>query len=390
MTRWLPPVHSPVSWRAVRAAWGAALGVDALSAVPSLTSALRATYEADGALLTDSGTSALALAIAAALADTPGASVALPAYCCYDIATAADAADVPVMLYDVDPDTLAPRWESLEVALGAGARAVVVAHLYGYPVDVPRALALARGAGAVVIEDAAQSAGARLAGRPAGTLGPLTVLSFGRGKGITGGAGGALLGRGTGSDLVERARRRVTTAASPWRPLLALTAQRLLAHPAVYGLPASLPWLKLGQTLYHQPSPPRGMSAAAAVAARQALTFAENETAIRRRHAAALEDAARAGRVLRIVRAIPTGEPGYLRLAGRLAARGVLPPHARRLGIMPGYPLALADLAGFRPRVRGQSVVDGARELAACLVTLPTHSLLRGGDLADLEAWLRG
>ncbi len=33
----------------------------------------------------------------------------------------------------------------------------------------------------------------RMAGRPAGAHGALGVLSFGRGKGVTGGKGGALL-----------------------------------------------------------------------------------------------------------------------------------------------------------------------------------------------------
>jgi hypothetical protein len=46
---------------------------------------------------------------------------------------------------------------------------------------------LAAQAGAVVVEDAAQAAGGTLHNRPVGTQGSLAVLSFGRGKGLTGG-----------------------------------------------------------------------------------------------------------------------------------------------------------------------------------------------------------
>ena len=63
-------------------------------------------------LLTDSGTSALALALQRAARERPGPA-ALPAFCCYDIATAADVAGVPFVLYDVDPETLGPDPASL-------------------------------------------------------------------------------------------------------------------------------------------------------------------------------------------------------------------------------------------------------------------------------------
>jgi hypothetical protein len=390
VTRWLPPVHSPVSWGAVSAAWAATVGIDAREAPRSLATALRAAYAADEVVLTDSGTTALAVAITAALESAPGAPVALPAYCCYDVATAADTANVPVVLYDIEPETLAPRWESLERALNAGARAVVVVHLYGYPVDVPRAIRLAQAAGAVVIEDAAQGVGARFAGQPAGAIAPLAVLSFGRGKGISGGAGGALLARLDGPARLERARRAVTRPATSWRSLLPLTAQAVLAHPAVYGLPASIPWLKLGETVYRPPSSPRGISVAAAAAVRRALATAEPESARRRLRATGLERAARSGNVLRTVRHAPDALPGYLRLAGCLVPGAALSPNARRQGIMPGYPLALADLAGFRPRIQGSTAADGARLLAATLVTLPTHGLMKAHELAAIESWLGG
>ena len=186
-----PPVHSPIGAPALLSGLRAALtgGRTARAAVEQF---ITDTYRAHGVVLTDSGTTALHLALRLAVSERPG-PVALPAYCCYDIATAADAAGVEFVLYDIDPATLGPDGTSLYRALEQGARVIVAVHLYGLPVDLSAVAGLAEAAGAIVIEDAAQAVGARLGGRPAGSLGRYAVLSFGRGKGMTGGRGGALL-----------------------------------------------------------------------------------------------------------------------------------------------------------------------------------------------------
>ncbi len=108
--------------------------------------------------------------------------MALPAFTCYDIASAAVGAGVRVALYDVDPDTLGPDPASLERVLAAGAGAVVAGPLYGVPLEWDALRALADRHGALLIEDAAQGHGASWRGRPLGSLGDLSVLSFGRGK----------------------------------------------------------------------------------------------------------------------------------------------------------------------------------------------------------------
>src|SRR5690625_7841010 len=86
-------------------------------------------------VLTGSGTDALQRAIVCACQRIGrGAVAAIPAYGCYDIATAAIGAEVRFFLYDIDPVTLGPDLDSLGSAIAAGASAVVVAPLYGAPV----------------------------------------------------------------------------------------------------------------------------------------------------------------------------------------------------------------------------------------------------------------
>ena len=384
------PVYSPLTLGALGAGVLAAFGAG--QARRRVDQALRAHYAPHGLLLTDSGTSALALALQLAVAERPG-PVALPAYCCYDVATAVDAAGVPFLLYDLDPATLGPDEASLRAALAAGAGTVVVAHLYGVPVDVPAVEALVRSAGAVLIEDAAQGAGASVGGRPAGTLGRYGILSFGRGKGVTGGRGGALLANAP--DAAIRVAEVNTLERAPrdfLRDLIALLAQWALARPALYGIPLAVPWLRLGETVYRSPTPPKAVPAfvLGVLGRTWALAGAEAET--RRRHARRLLECFSSGGALRRVAVPQCAESGYLRLPG-LVAESAMPPvrraDVRALGIWPGYPASLADLRGFGERCRNRGdALPGARALAASLVTLPTHSRLSDRDLAALETWI--
>src|SRR3989449_6070319 len=100
--------------------------------------------------------------------------------------------------------------------------------------------------GAAVIEDAAQGFGASWRGRPLGSLGAVSVLSFGRGKGWTGGRGGALLARGRAPPTAANGN-----GAGLWREgegLVLAAAQGGFARPPPHGPPAPLPWLGLGET----------------------------------------------------------------------------------------------------------------------------------------------
>src|SRR5690606_29581560 len=172
-------------------------------------------------------------------------------------------------------------------------RSVVLAPLYGIPIDWSAAAELAGRYGATVIEDAAQGHGAYWRGRPLGSLGTLAVLSFGRAKGWTGGRGGALLLRPDADpDLAAafalRAGDRSGDAVGPTSDaavFLVALAQCALARPAFYALPYALPGLHLGRTVYRDPEPPRPMPLAAAAILEATCDDAAAEAAARRRNA---------------------------------------------------------------------------------------------------------
>ena len=385
-------VYSPLDLHAVQTGIGALTRVGAETALRSVATTLAERFGSPGVLLTDSGTSALALALrhSAAPAVRP---VALPAYACYDLATATDATKVPFLFYDIDPATLGPDFDSLRRALEAGADRIVIVHLFGVPVDLTRAAALASEFGALIIEDAAQAVGATIRGRPAGAFGSLGVLSFNRGKGVTAGRGGALLANDeAGVRTLEAARPGLQArSGGTFRDVVALLGQWALARPSLYRLPASLPFLGLGETIYRAPHPPTTPTSFALGVLVSTLTLADQESEKRRQNSARLSRALPVS-CTPIGPSVPGSVSGCLRLPFIASADWIHrleSPAAKRLGIARGYPLALVDLPGFANRAH-PTAGDwrGGRLLAARLFTLPTHSALRERDLEALQRWL--
>ena len=167
-------------------------------------------------------------------------------------------------------------------------------------------------------------------------------------------------------------------------------AQWLLGRPSLYAVPSALPFLRLGETVYHLPAPVGAMSAVAASALAVTLPLGAAEAEVRRANAGRLLE--RRGKGATPVRVPAGGVAGYLRLplvAAPSIRAAAATLEARALGIMPGYPLPLCDLPGFAERVvNRQDRFTGARTLAERLITLPTHGLLGEADLDRLETWL--
>lgn len=386
--RRVPPVYSPISaralWRGLRAALSRG---EADRARAELDEWVRQTYGPTEWLWTDSGTGALMLALRIAKA-AGRRRVALPAYGCYDLATACDGAGVEVALYDVDPATLGPDWASLEGVLAGGSDIVVVAYLYGIPVDLDRVGALASRYGAVFIEDAAQGVGGSWQGRPLGAHGDLAVLSFGRGKGLTAGGGGLLMARGEMVSPLVRRHDQLESKGRGLRPLLVALAQAILARPSLYWIPAMLPILQLGRTIYHPCVEPGAMSGSAFGILAETTAAVEEDAAVRRGNDAVfretLPDHWRAG----VVATDPRGARGSLRLAVRAptAEEVQVIDQLRWLGIERSYPACLADLPGFGPRcLPGSGLCPGARLLASRLVTLPTHRWIEPRMMSEIS-----
>lgn len=107
---------------------------------------------------------------------------------------------------DVDRATCGMDPTRLEAAITPRTKAILPVHLYGHPVDLDPILEIAKRRGVPVVEDCAQSIGARYRSRQTGTFGLVNATSFYPGKNLGAfGEGGAVMT--DDAAIADRARR---------------------------------------------------------------------------------------------------------------------------------------------------------------------------------------
>ncbi len=144
------------------------------------------------ALLTTSCTHALEMAML--LVDLePGDEVICPAFTFVSTANAVALRGARPVFVDVRADTLNLDERLLEAAITPRTRAVIVVHYAGVACEMDEIMAVASRHGITVIEDNAHGLFGHYKGRPLGSLGALSALSFHETKNLTCGEGGALL-----------------------------------------------------------------------------------------------------------------------------------------------------------------------------------------------------
>ncbi len=140
--------------------------------------------------------------------------VLIPANTCYAVLWAVLHAGAIPYLVDCDPRTGNINAETLEQAGIDHPAAVIPCHLYGSPAPMRDISHWAHARGAFVIEDAALAVGAVVEGKPAGSWGDISLFSFGTGKIIDCGNGGAAL---TDDPALAGAMRAALDALPAWR-----------------------------------------------------------------------------------------------------------------------------------------------------------------------------
>jgi dTDP-4-amino-4,6-dideoxygalactose transaminase len=176
----------------------------------------------------------------------------------------------------------------------------------------------------------------------------------------------------------------------------------MLRRPELYMLPASLPWLKIGASIF---DPDYGVSNFTPFQASLAARAFKDIGGINARRAAKADLYSRELQKIPLAAPVlpqPGSRPIYLRYpvlpapelrlpaADGLSLHQALPEKkSRRLGLSPGFPLALCDIPDLAPHLDldGQNY-PGARFLARNLVTLPTHDQVRLPDSLAAAACL--
>jgi hypothetical protein len=325
----------------------------------------------------DSGTSALSVALQAALVlRAPAREIILPAYGCPDlIAATLFAGGVPVL---VDCRQNDPGFDLtvLEAACTDRTAAVVAVNLLGVRERLVDIRTICDRHGAFLVEDCAQwfPEGSDPAWVDA------RIISFGRGKPINLLGGGCLLLPCSGDLAVSQPELLM--------PPLSRASARVfdaLLLPTLYGLISRIPQLHVGETRFHPLQAIRAMDRKRMALAGAAITAWTSAHRWREeRYAGFLGrvglDALpvrlveRAGRLLR-----------YPILAPDAASRGVLVNSLVALGASPFYGRALPFIPGIPPMFREARACRGAQDFAARLFTLPLHEGVSGRHIVEME-----
>jgi perosamine synthetase len=354
---------------------------------------LRARVGADRCVVGSSARALLA-ALLKALRDNDRSDrdeVLIPGYTCYSVAAAVAAAGMKIAVYDLDPRTFQPDPVSLRGQANGRTLAVVAQHLFGIPTPLVGMEEMARGMGITVIDDAAQAFGGAVNGKALGTGGDYGLYSFGRGKPLPLGGGGALVAR-EGGAIIERIGSAQRTKG--FFTLAKSCVVQVLSHPRIYGILEALP-LGLGETVFDPSITPGPMGIMMQGLGSASLGSLDELN----RHRAALARVYREHVEERFQVSVADGvSPVYPRFPV-LAEKGVIPRELTRLGVRRMYPRAIIDESAIRPFLApregavddppahahfigsraGASIsgvkrdTPGARAIAHALVTLPTH-----------------
>jgi dTDP-4-amino-4,6-dideoxygalactose transaminase len=171
--------------------------------VQEFEEAVAAYVGAPHAVATSNCTTALHLALLAA-GVRPGDEVICPSFTFIATANAILYAGAEPVFVDIDRATYNIDPSRVEAAITGRTRAIVPVDQIGLAADIPAILDIARHHGLTVVEDAAPSLGAAVAGARLGSLSPFTCFSFHPRKSITTGEGGMI----TTADAGAAARLR--------------------------------------------------------------------------------------------------------------------------------------------------------------------------------------
>ncbi|MEO6873825.1 MAG: DegT/DnrJ/EryC1/StrS family aminotransferase [Opitutaceae bacterium] len=305
------------------------------------------------------GTEALELALRA-VGVNAGDRVATVANTASATAAAIQQIGARPVFVEIEPATMVMSPSALETVLAAQhVTAVVPVHLYGHPAAMPEIMEISRRYGAKVVEDAAQSHGAGVAGRKVGTWGDAAAYSFYPTKNLGAlGDGGAVFTRDAA--LAER-------------------VQQLRQ----YG------W----RTRYVSETPGRNsrLDELQAAILRIKLRHLDAENALRRqwalRYLKLLE-----GSVLRLPVVAPSVEPVWHQFTVRTPRRDALQAHLGSREIHCGalYPMPIHRQPAYAEPALTLPVTEQACAEVLCL---PVHPALAAGDVdrvgEEILRWAR-
>ena len=197
------------------------------------------------AAVTYSGTAAFYIILEALKKLSPRKTVIIPSFVCPLIPLAIKRAGLKVLACDINKDNFNFEITQLkELCLrNNDILAVVPVHLAGIPVDIQAIQNITKENGIFIIEDCAQSLGAKYQDKFAGTLGDFAFFSLCRGKGLTTYEGGVIVTGLKFAPLIDNEINRLvkTNPLSEFLKVLELFGYWIFYRPLLFWFVFRLP-----------------------------------------------------------------------------------------------------------------------------------------------------
>ncbi|HTM31101.1 MAG TPA: DegT/DnrJ/EryC1/StrS family aminotransferase [Vicinamibacterales bacterium] len=324
--------------------------------------------------------------------------VVLPSYTCYSVAASVIKAGLRPRIVDVSPETLDFDPDQLRSADFSQVLAVIPTNLYGLPSDMPTWSRLAAERGAFLIDDAAQSMGATVGGRWSGTWGDAGLFSLDKGKNVSAIDGGLVVSDSwpLAQALEEELRALpIPSVGTTGKHVLKALGYFAMLRPWLYGIPAHMPQLGLGRTVFTTDFPLAHADPALVALGAVMMRRLEWFTKARRENAAALIAGLRELPDVQTVAPVSGSEPVYLRLpilmrTPLLRDQAIDALTGAGVGATGSYPRALPDVPEVaKAMANPDGRFSGGRAIASRIVTLPTHPFVSRGTIETVIAELR-
>lgn len=330
-----------------------------------------------------SGKAALFSLLAALRKQTKKHIILVSAYTCPDVVAAILKAGFKCHLLDVDSTTLEVKTSNLSPSLEREAAGVILSNLYGLPDALEPWRAIQdREEDFLIIDDACQAFQSFCQGERVGARnGTVGILSFGRGKSIGAAGGGAILLSGDlRAHLSRHLREEVLLPLGPLQSLKSLVLAQLawlLEFPLLYTLPASLPFLGLGETHCQADFPVRELSRLQSWVALAQLGNQAVDTLMRRQRREYFEEHMRDFSTVRLPSLSRQKGCELLRLPVVFHSQELCKNQLKRLadsglGANGSYPRTIDAYPEFETQVTFNDLSE-ARILAERILTLPLH-----------------
>ncbi len=395
--RTLPPAASPISIQDILK------GIFALRNPGEPLEAFRKSimdyFGVKHCFLLSSGKAAISVSLKALSKLLPDRKrVIVPAFNCYSVPSAIINAGFNVYPCDTEPYTLQIQKESLLKALSIteDVLAIIPAHLFGLPAPIPWIYHIGSSAGIPVIEDTAQAMGSSYNGKLLGTQADIGIFSLSRGKALSTGEGGIIItSRDDIGETIEKILKSVPSPSLIWSAKLLLKniALAVMINPQLFWLPLSIPFLRLGETIFNSNFDILKMGdLQAALASKwknklQKLLF---ERSIRNRyyseHLNGIKGIVQISDFFDLTEF--TGIRYPLLLSDMDNIRKIMKiSHKSGLGIASSYPCILNHIKQLN--VSSEIQCRNAQEIPVKLITLPSHPLVSHKDMENIVMVIR-